>query len=197
MPRNTTINAQQSLLNSVLQQMREQAGRGICVAFTSTNSGEGVTTSVVALVDALQRGPVTRTLEIDATVLRRLAIEPADIAQYAMPTSADGVFVLTPPASQNGGLWEGNLQYRKECVEHLRRNFSYSLIDCPSLRKAGDALALAPVVDGTVMVVESSRTTKEQLLRAERSLEFAGAKMIGNILNKRSYVLPKWLYGKV
>jgi hypothetical protein len=197
MPHETTISIQQSLLLSVLQQMREQAGNGICVSLTSANPGEGVTTSVVSLVEALQRDPVTRTLEIDAPALRRLAVEPSDIVQSVVPTNADGVFVFNPVPSHNPGLWEGNLQYRKECMDVLCRSFTYIIVDCPSLATHGDALTLAPVVDGTVLVVESGRTTKDQLLRAERSIEFAGGKLIGSILNKRTYPVPEWLYSKL
>jgi len=145
----------------------------------------------------LQRDPVTRTLEVDATVLRRLAIEPSDIVQSVSPTGSEGIYVLNPAPSHNPGLWEGNLQYRKECLEILRKSFTYIVVDCPAISASGDALNIAPVVDGTVLVVESGRTTKDQFSRAERSIEFAGGKLIGSILNKRTYPVPEWLFTKL
>jgi hypothetical protein len=47
------------------------------------------------------------------------------------------------------------------------------------------------------MVVEAETTRKDQILRAEKSIEFAGGKVIGNILNKRAYVVPEWVYRRL
>jgi hypothetical protein len=45
--------------------------------------------------------------------------------------------------------------------------------------------------------VEADRTRKEQLLYAEKALESAKGKMLGHILNKRSYIVPDWLHHKM
>ena len=197
----TSIAAHQGLLVTVMQQMRETRGTGIAVSLTAANSGEGVTQSVVSLVETLQRDPATRTLQLDARTLRALAVEPADLPQLCVATHTDGIFVLDLSAMGGNqgaaGLWDGNLQYRKECMEYLRANFDYVLIDCPSLQSASDALTLAPVVDGTILIVEAEKTRKDQILRAEKSIDFARGKIIGHILNKRSYVVPDWVYRRL
>jgi Mrp family chromosome partitioning ATPase len=70
-------------------------------------------------------------------------------------------------------------------------------VDCPSLKEAQDAILLAPLVDGIVLVVEADRTHREQLLYVERSIELANGKIMGHVLNKRSYVVPDWLCRKM
>ena len=195
------IAAHHGLLLSVLQQMRAASSRGVVVAVTSSNSGEGVTHSVISLTESLQRDSTSRTLQIDARHLRSLAVEPADVPSLCVPTRMDGVFTLDLAAAHSAhspaGTWEGNLQYRRDCVQALRGYFDYILIDCPALQAAGDALNLAPVSDGVLMVVEAETTRKDQILRAEKSIEFAGGKVIGNILNKRAYVVPEWVYRRL
>ena len=58
-------------------------------------------------------------------------------------------------------------------------------------------MVLAPLVDGIVLVVEANRTQKEQFLYAERAIEYAGGRILGHVLNKRTYVIPDWLHRKM
>jgi len=71
------------------------------------------------------------------------------------------------------------------------------LVDCPSLQEAQDAVLLAPLVDGIVVVVEADRTRVEQLHNTEKTLESAKGKILGHILNKRAYVVPDWLFRRM
>ena len=63
-----------------------------------------------------------------------------------------------------------------------------------AIKSAGDVFSLAPLVDGVIMVVEAGKTRVDQILHAEKSIEFARGKLIGHILNKRSFDVPNWLY---
>jgi Mrp family chromosome partitioning ATPase len=53
---------------------------------------------------------------------------------------------------------------------------------------------VAPFVDGVILVIEANRTRREQLWQAEQSISAAKGKLLGYILNKRTYDVPKWLY---
>ena len=90
--------------------------------------------------------------------------------------------------------WTGNWQYRRDCINQLRTSFDYILIDCPAIKSAGDVFSIAPLVDGVIMVIEAGKTRVDQILHAEKSIEFARGKLIGHILNKRSFDVPNWLY---
>jgi Mrp family chromosome partitioning ATPase len=71
------------------------------------------------------------------------------------------------------------------------------LIDCPSLKESTDILGLAPLVDGVLMVIEANRTTKEQIVYLERTLERGGGRILGHLLNKRTYPIPEWVHRKL
>ena len=78
-------------------------------------------------------------------------------------------------------------------VQALRIVFDYVLIDCPALSVSDEAALLASSVDGVVLVVQAERTRHEQIRHAAQTLEMANGKMLGLVLNKRRYQLPRWL----
>ena len=50
------------------------------------------------------------------------------------------------------------------------------------------------MVDGVILVVEADRTKRDQIQRAQQTIEMANGKLLGLVLNKRRYVVPKWIY---
>ena len=68
------------------------------------------------------------------------------------------------------------------------------LIDCPPLSSSASVLRVAPYVDGILLVVEDGKRTKAEILRAVETIEAARGRVVGIVLNKRRYLLPKWLY---
>lgn len=201
-----------AVLLTVFQQLRETARSalrtasadpaGFVVAFTSAQSGEGVTYTVDTLLSELARDAETRTLLVPSSHLRGLTLPPRDLEYLVFPLPGPhpaSVFELSDPAQLAVALagpnsWDGSWHYRQECIETLRANFDYVLIDTPALRDANDVLALAPLVDGVIVVVGADKTRKEQVLHVVRSIQFARGKVLGHILNKRSYLVPAWLY---
>jgi Mrp family chromosome partitioning ATPase len=71
------------------------------------------------------------------------------------------------------------------------------LIDCPSLKESNEVLGLAPLVDGVLLVIEANRTSKRQVAYLERAIESAGGKILGHLLNKRTYPVPAWVHNKL
>src|SRR3984957_18720730 len=79
-------------------------------------------------------------------------------------------------------------------VEAIRRKYRYALIDCGSMKASQSAVKLAPLVDGVVLVLEANRTQTDQILYAERTLEGVNGRILGHVLNKRTYVIPEWFH---
>jgi hypothetical protein len=90
------------------------------------------------------------------------------------------------------GTWRGSRTYRSSYLNQLRARFSYVLIDCPSLKETTDVLGLTTLVDGVLLVIEANRTTKSQIAHLERTIEHGGGKILGHLLNKRTYPIPEW-----
>jgi hypothetical protein len=137
----------------------------IAIAFTSANTGEGVTHVTGSVVQAIE------------------AICPG----RAVYTSVES---LKAQRFNTSSGWE-NL---KVSMQQLRSQAQFVAIDCPAIATSSDALSLARLVEGMVLVVEADRTKKVQIRNAERQIEAAGGKLLGLVLNKRRYPIPGAIY---
>jgi Mrp family chromosome partitioning ATPase len=187
----------EGLLYSVFQQLRTKTASGVAVALTSASSGEGVTHSITALTSILSKDGSNRILRLDSRQLSETKCDPQQIAQQCQQTDLnlyEFVGDSRLDAVDADRSWHKNWEYRRDCMQELRNSFEYVLIDCPSLNSAGDVLSLAPLVDGIIMIIEADKTRIDQIQHAEKSIEFARGKLIGHVLNKRTYKIPAWLY---
>jgi Mrp family chromosome partitioning ATPase len=90
--------------------------------------------------------------------------------------------------------WHTSQANLATAIDTFRTKHPYVLIDCASMKDSQDAIRLAPLVDGVVFVVEANRTQREQLLYSERAIESAKGRILGHVLNKRTYVIPRSCY---
>jgi hypothetical protein len=68
-------------------------------------------------------------------------------------------------------------------IQEYKSRADVVLIDSPPLWYS-DALALAPQVDGVLLVVSSGTTGRENTINAVESLRLVGARIIGTVLNR-------------
>jgi hypothetical protein len=195
-----------TLLYTVFQQPHERDSTGIVIALSSANPGEGVTYVTRALVKELGNCDLTSVAGINARFLRRLHEPTLEAFRKSLSGSAPRFKDTAGEAEvsdnslavkEGRGPWEGSWQYRRDCINLLRDEFDYTVIDCPSLKESGDLLSVAPFVDGVILVIEANRTRREQLWHAEQSVAAARGKLLGYVLNKRTYNVPGWLYRRL
>lgn len=74
----------------------------------------------------------------------------------------------------------------KEFIVKAKEKFDFILFDSPPIGMLTDAVIVSRVVDGTIMVIESGKTSKRVLARISQLLVDAKAHMIGMLLNKIS-----------
>ena len=103
----------------------------------------------------------------------------------------DNVFVLPSghiPSNPSELIGSKEMQ---ALLVHLRAHYDVVILDSPPILPIADALQLAPLVDGVVLVYEVGRTARAALVRTKTQLENAGGKVIGVILN---HVRPETHY---
>ncbi len=71
-----------------------------------------------------------------------------------------------------------------ELLKQLRGEFDYVLMDVTPIRVVSDPAILAPMADGVLLVVDSQNTRKASVRRSIRSLETAGANVLGTVMTK-------------
>lgn len=79
----------------------------------------------------------------------------------------------------------------------MRTEFDYVVLDGPPLPSFSESKVICNKVDGVVIVIESGKTRKQVALRAKKYIEQAGGTVLGVVLNKRKYHIPKWIYRRL
>jgi hypothetical protein len=139
-------------------------GRGFVVALFSAHPGAGVTQVTNALADALKRDDDGSATSLCCRELKR------------------------------GESWHHVQTSLGASLNVIRQRYRYSLIDCGSLAESQEVVRLAPLVDGVILVVEANRTQKDQIRYAERAIESVNGRILGHVLNKRTYPIPDWCH---
>jgi receptor protein-tyrosine kinase len=85
----------------------------------------------------------------------------------------------------------------KTRLAELRSQFDYALIDAPPLARYADAITLGQLADGFVLVLEANSTRREAAIRLAENLRAAQIRILGAVLNKRTFPIPKSLYDRL
>ncbi|MDO4322034.1 MAG: CpsD/CapB family tyrosine-protein kinase [Lachnospiraceae bacterium] len=88
-----------------------------------------------------------------------------------------GAVAPNPSELISGPLFE-------KMITYVRGNYDYVIVDTPPVNPVIDGTLIARHCDGTVMVIESGLTERDQAVKAKKQLEYAGVKVLGAVLNK-------------
>ena len=72
----------------------------------------------------------------------------------------------------------------KHLIEKLRTRFDFIVIDCPPVDAVADAIPVSCVTDGTIYVVSTKETNKNDAKAAITQLQRNGANILGTVLTK-------------
>jgi protein-tyrosine kinase len=87
-----------------------------------------------------------------------------------------------------------NSETMKARVAELREEFDYVLIDSPPLNTYADGVPVGQLADGMVLVLEANSTRREAAVKVTENLRAAQVKILGAVLNKRTFPIPESLY---
>ena len=204
-PLSSTAECYRRLRTSLLRLSSDRPIKTVLV--TSANPQEGKSTTLVNLAISLAETN-QRVLVIDADLRR-----PTDHILFGLPRSPgftdmvagdktiDTVIhrdvlpnldVLTSgTAAEHPSGFFGHTQ-TIEMVMAMRDQYKWILIDVPPVLVVNDALVLASMVDGTMLILDAGVTRLEALERASKVLQNAGGSLLGVVLNRFD---PKAAYG--
>jgi Mrp family chromosome partitioning ATPase len=101
------------------------------------------------------------------------------------------------------GKINGNVQQTFES-DRFRRflnlvgiRYQLIVIDMPALFETSYAARIAGLCDGIILVVEAEQARREAAQQAKHELLRWKADLVGVVLNKRRFHIPKWLYQKL
>lgn len=197
-PTSTFAEAYRSLRTAILLSSANQPPKILLV--TSAQAGDGKTSSSLNLASALaqRKGPV---LLIDADLRKQGVTKDLKLGtEKGLSTVLAGNHSLEEalqPYELLPDLWilpagpvppsPADLLSSEKMLEllgGLGDRFEHVVIDSPPVLAVTDATILSRIVDGVVLVVQSGNTPRGALLRTHRTLEAAGARILGVLLNK-------------
>jgi capsular exopolysaccharide synthesis family protein len=168
------------------------------ILITSSQPGEGKTTTAVNTAISLSQLGAS-VLLIDAD-LRRPAVHLAfkiphtrGISNYLSGHMPIEELIVKVPIPNLSVLPCGPIppnpaelissERMKELIRSLSQRFDHVLIDSPPLISVTDPVIISTMVDGSILVVQAGKCTRELVRRARRDLAVAGARVFGVVLN--------------
>lgn len=149
------------------------------LAITMAQAGQRI-----VLVDCdLRRPRVHRLFSVsnDYGVTSALLESPEDVVVHESEVQNLSVLPSGPLPPNPAELLHSDAF--RALIEHLGQRFDRVIIDSPPVLPVTDAAVLSTRVDGALLVVRASATTREVAQRAARSLRDVGGRIVGVVLN--------------
>lgn len=170
-----------------------------CVALTSASRDEGVSYVARHLAEEASRqfGSQVAVLNV-REMLRRFDSEGERSFGFALHTS-DGYWVLADGGDAGvvtrdlGSLGSFALRLCPWLLR-ARQEMDLILLDCPSNIESTLAGEVEPCIDGYVAIVSAGRAGKNAVDQLGVALSERRAPLLGYVLNRRSYPIPRWLH---
>ena len=129
--------------------------------------------------------------------LAEAMVEAGPIQEYAQQLSPANLWVIP------SGYGAPQLNFAKVAdrlrsrMEELRKTFRYVVVHTGSLWLNADAMLISKWTDGVVLILEAHSTRRETARRIKESLAAANARVLGVVLNNRTYPIPETLYSRL
>ena len=201
---------QQSEFNQVANRLLslKREDHGAVIAFASTAPGEGasfvsyntafmlatVYHRKVAWVDANFQTPQKQLAHADGPTLATLLNYPerlSDLRPVGNPALIPGGMNLTAVR----GLFAD--QKCHDLMSAFSRRFDFTLVDLPPVLSTTDTALMAAATDGLTLVVEQRYLKREIITHGMEALQAKSVRVLGAVINKRSYDLPKVIYDRL
>ena len=123
-------------------------------------------------------------LDLEASAgLTSVLIGEAELHDVTQEWGSDGLEVLASgPIPPNPNELLGGAVMEQMLLK-AREDYELVIIDTPPILPVADALIVAAIADGAILVVRNGRTTGEQVSRSLEMLASASARVLGTVLS--------------
>jgi Mrp family chromosome partitioning ATPase len=178
---------------------------------TSANIGAGTTTSALALASQLASMSSGQVLLVDASqaadnLTQQLGLtkergfrdllfnDSPPLLQDCLVTVSSLPFHILPNGRHIRGAEHLTTEQLDPLLTQLGERYRFVVIDGDAVYSAADTLVISTLADGVIMVLRAEDTRWEVAQAAIQRLTQAGANLVGSVLNRRKYYMPRWLY---
>lgn len=199
------------LVQNIFLLRKEESPR--VVAFAGIDSGNGCSHICVQVAETLASQEIGSVCLVDANLrspslpklfnvsnhcgLTDALSKDGSIRDFTKVVRPDNLWLLScgSLAAESPRLL--NSEAMKLRVAELRNEFDFVLIDSPPLNSYSDSVAVGQLADGMLLVLEANSTRRETAVRVAENLRAAQIKILGAVLNKRTFPIPESLYNRL
>jgi hypothetical protein len=87
--------------------------------------------------------------------------------------------------------------YLRERLNELRNKFDFVVIHAAAVGTSSETAMLAQLCDGVILVLDAHRTRRAVASKAQELLQTANVRILGTVLNGRTFPIPETLYRKL
>jgi succinoglycan biosynthesis transport protein ExoP len=183
------------------------------VAFAGIDHGNGCSRICVRVAETLARNVRGSVCLVEANLrspalpemfgttnhhgLTDALLHEGPIRSFTKPVRGENLWLLSSGALAVDSAKLLNSERLKPRLAELRKEFDFVLIDAPPLTRYSDALGLSQIADGLVLVLEANSTRREAALQVAENLRAANIRILGAVLNKRTFPIPETLYNRL
>jgi Mrp family chromosome partitioning ATPase len=149
--------------------------------------------SHVCIVDANVRAPSLRPLLDVGSSDGESSLQAATQAQLLQQIAGNLWLISGHLAATNGGVTASLDQVRSQ-IKELPPEFAYVVINAPPIGLYSDAAILGKWANGVVLVLEADSTRRVATRKAKQALEAANVRVLGTVLNNRTFPIPEKIY---
>jgi Mrp family chromosome partitioning ATPase len=120
------------------------------------------------------------------------ATEP--IRNFLRPLGRPNLWLLSCGANatdRRGLLSSDRMRLR---LAELRRYFGYVLVDSPALSLGNEGVVLSRAAEGVILVLKANSSRRGAARKTIEDLQSAGVRILGAVLNQRTFPIPKAIY---
>lgn len=99
--------------------------------------------------------------------------------------------------SRNSVLTNGDptaLDQARAMIRELSDDFAYVVVSAPPIGLYGDTVLLSEMTDGVVLLLEANCTRRVAARKAKQTLEDGKVRVLGTVLNNRTFPIPERIY---
>jgi len=153
----------------------------------------------ILLVDAnLNQPSVHRYFDIDVdNGLGEILEQNCDWRKSVVPIQGSNLKIITAGKADTKSVELFSSDRFRTMVRQWRNHFRHVIIDSPPVLTSVEAMSVASVSDGVILVVCAGSTRWDSAQNAKRKLVATKANLLGVALNRQKMDIPDGLYGRL
>jgi capsular exopolysaccharide synthesis family protein len=177
-----------NLKSIIVTSSRPEEGKTLTAAMLATVLAQTYKRTI--LIDCDLRNPSIHKLFTitNITGLTNYLVGKASLPEIINKADIENLYVITSGIKPPNPAELLSTTQMKTLIRILRNDYDYIIIDTPPVGLVTDAQVLSQITDGSIFIVSSGKSVKEDTVKSKELLKQVGGKIVGFVLNNVKYL---------